>query len=195
MRPEQGLRRAGRCARSTISRSTSRQANAPCFSVRAAAARRRCCAPSRVSSRPTPGRIAIGASVAFDAATGTESPPEKRRLGMVFQSYALWPHLSVAENIAYPLAGGGLSKAEIAAKADAMLEWVGLGGMGGRYRPRAVGRPAAAGLARPRHGRQAARHPVRRAAVESRRASARAHAHGAARAAPRGALHVDLRHA
>jgi iron(III) transport system ATP-binding protein len=82
---------------------------------------------------PDAGRIAIDGLVVFDAATGTEAPPEKRRLGMVFQSYALWPHLTVAENIAYPLAGSGLPKADIAAKAEAMLEWVGLGGMGARY--------------------------------------------------------------
>ena len=82
---------------------------------------------------PDAGRISIDGVVVFDAATGTEAPPEKRRLGMVFQSYALWPHLTVAENIAYPLAAGGLPKADTASKADAMLEWVGLGGMGERY--------------------------------------------------------------
>jgi iron(III) transport system ATP-binding protein len=82
---------------------------------------------------PDTGRITIEGLVVFDAAIGTEAPPEKRRLGMVFQSYALWPHLTVAENISYPLAGSGLPKADIAAKAEAMLEWVGLGGMGGRY--------------------------------------------------------------
>jgi iron(III) transport system ATP-binding protein len=52
---------------------------------------------------------------------------------MVFQSYALWPHLTIAGNIAYPLTGSALSKAEIAQKTEAMLEWVGLGGMGGRF--------------------------------------------------------------
>jgi iron(III) transport system ATP-binding protein len=82
---------------------------------------------------PDGGRIDIGARTVFDAGTGTLDPPEKRRLGMVFQSYALWPHLSVAENIGYPLASSGLRKAEIRAKAEAMLEWIGLGGMGGRY--------------------------------------------------------------
>jgi iron(III) transport system ATP-binding protein len=82
---------------------------------------------------PTAGRIEIGSSVVFDAAAGRFDPPEKRQLGMVFQSYALWPHLSVAENISYPLAGAGLSKAAVRAKADAMLEWVGLAGMGARY--------------------------------------------------------------
>ena len=82
---------------------------------------------------PDAGRIVIGDAVAFDAAAGTSVPPERRRLGMVFQSYALWPHLTIAGNIAYPLAGSGLAKAEIAQKTEAMLEWVGLGGMGGRF--------------------------------------------------------------
>jgi iron(III) transport system ATP-binding protein len=82
---------------------------------------------------PDAGRIIIGGSVAFDAAAGTNVPPEKRRLGMVFQSYALWPHLTIAGNIAYPLLGGTLSKAETAGKTEAMLKWIGLGGMGGRF--------------------------------------------------------------
>ncbi|MCC7048765.1 MAG: ABC transporter ATP-binding protein [Alphaproteobacteria bacterium] len=82
---------------------------------------------------PDAGRITIGDTVAFDHASGRELPPEERRLGMVFQSYALWPHMTVAENIAYPLLSSGLAKAEIAAKARAMLDWVGLAGIGGRY--------------------------------------------------------------
>jgi iron(III) transport system ATP-binding protein len=52
---------------------------------------------------------------------------------MVFQSYALWPHLTVGENIAYPLASSTLSKAEIATRTEAMLEWIGLRGMAGRF--------------------------------------------------------------
>ena len=82
---------------------------------------------------PDSGRITIGATTAFDAASGKYDPPEKRRLGMVFQSYALWPHLSVAENIGYPLAATGMSKAIIRSKVEAMLDWVGLSGMGGRF--------------------------------------------------------------
>lgn len=82
---------------------------------------------------PDEGRITVDDAVVFDAADGRDVPPEKRRLGMVFQSYALWPHLSVAENIAYPLLSAGLPKAEIARRTDAMLEWIGLAGMGSRY--------------------------------------------------------------
>ncbi|WP_210321239.1 ABC transporter ATP-binding protein [Aquibium microcysteis] len=52
---------------------------------------------------PDRGKITIGRGVALDAASGTDLPPEKRDIGMVFQSYALWPHLTVRQNIEYPL--------------------------------------------------------------------------------------------
>ena len=82
---------------------------------------------------PDAGCITIDDQVVFDAAAGADVPPEKRRLGMVFQSYALWPHLSVAENIGYPLISAGISRGEIARRTGAMLEWIGLAGMGGRF--------------------------------------------------------------
>jgi iron(III) transport system ATP-binding protein len=82
---------------------------------------------------PETGRIEIGTDTVFDAAAGIFAPPERRRLGMVFQSYALWPHLSVTENIGYPLAASGVAKAEIRARAESILSWVGLEGMGARY--------------------------------------------------------------
>ena len=53
--------------------------------------------------RATSGRICVGGEVYFDGATGRYLPPERRRCGMVFQSYALWPHMTVAGNCAYPL--------------------------------------------------------------------------------------------
>ncbi|WP_332680698.1 ABC transporter ATP-binding protein [Bosea sp. (in: a-proteobacteria)] len=55
-------------------------------------------------------------------------PPEKRGMAMVFQSYALWPHMSVLQNIGYGLKLRGVPKAEIAAKVAAMLEFLGLPG-------------------------------------------------------------------
>jgi len=82
---------------------------------------------------PDAGRIAIGGATVFDGATGIEVPPEKRHLGMVFQSYALWPHMTVSNNIAYPLRASALARSEISRKTEAMLDWVGLSGMGGRY--------------------------------------------------------------
>ena len=50
------------------------------------------------------GRIQVGDTVYFDAARGLYRPPEARSCGLVFQSYALWPHMTVADNVAFPLA-------------------------------------------------------------------------------------------
>ncbi|TBW40844.1 ABC transporter ATP-binding protein [Siculibacillus lacustris] len=80
--------------------------------------------------RPTAGRILFDGTLVCDA--HQEVPPEDRKVGVVFQSYALWPHLTVARNIAYPLETRGLAKAEIAARVGAALERVGLGGLGQR---------------------------------------------------------------
>jgi iron(III) transport system ATP-binding protein len=67
-----------------------------------AAARRRCCA-RRGLEQPSRGKITIGDAVLFDGAAGIDMPVEKRNLGLVFQSYALWPHRTVFENVAYGL--------------------------------------------------------------------------------------------
>jgi iron(III) transport system ATP-binding protein len=52
---------------------------------------------------PDAGRISIGGKVVFDAAARVEVAPDRRNIGMVFQSFALWPHLTVRRNIEYPL--------------------------------------------------------------------------------------------
>lgn len=52
---------------------------------------------------PSAGRITIGEKVVDDVEGGVFTPPEKRGLGMVFQSYALWPHLTVAQNVEFGL--------------------------------------------------------------------------------------------
>ncbi len=65
------------------------------------------------------------------AGAGAWAPPERRRLGMVFQDYALFPHLTVARNIAFGLRG--LSGRERAARVDELLAVIGLAGLGGRY--------------------------------------------------------------
>jgi iron(III) transport system ATP-binding protein len=59
-------------------------------------------------------------------------PPEKRHVGMVFQSYAIWPHMTVSENVAFPLHLRGVSKAIIREKVEKVLDLVGLGGLGTR---------------------------------------------------------------
>ncbi|CDS55132.1 Putrescine transport ATP-binding protein PotA (TC 3.A.1.11.1) [Polaromonas sp. CG9_12] len=63
----------------------------------------------------------------------TRTPPHKRNFGMVFQNYALFPHMTLAENIAYPLTVRKLPKAEREAKVLQALDMVQLGRMGGRY--------------------------------------------------------------
>jgi putative spermidine/putrescine transport system ATP-binding protein len=77
--------------------------------------------------RPSFGRILIGG----EDVTGL--PPEKRGIGIVFQNYAIFPHMSVAENIAFGLKLRKKPKAEIAKAVEAALAQVGLGGFGDRY--------------------------------------------------------------
>lgn len=66
-----------------------------------------------------------------DGASGSV-PPERRGLGMVFQSYAVWPHRTVAQNVAYPLTLQRLAKSEIGARVKEALEQVRLGALGER---------------------------------------------------------------
>lgn len=82
-------------------------------------------------TRPTKGRILI------DGADATSTPPEKRGLGMVFQSYALFPHMTVADNVGYGLKLRGVSKQERKDRAAESLELVGLGHLASR-KPRAL---------------------------------------------------------
>lgn len=60
------------------------------------------------------------------------APLNKRNIGMVFQDYALFPHMSVAENVAFPLLARGCDRRTAASKVEAMLEVVGLAGFGPR---------------------------------------------------------------
>ena len=76
---------------------------------------------------PESGFISIAGKVVFDSATGINLNPEERGLGVVFQSYAVWPHMSVVENVEFPLRVRGLSKDERRARAMEILEIVGLG--------------------------------------------------------------------
>ena len=75
---------------------------------------------------PTGGRISIGGRIVSEPERGVLVSPRERDIGMVFQSYAVWPHMTVYQNVAYPLkyrSGGG----DIAAKVRDTLELVGLG--------------------------------------------------------------------
>ena len=81
---------------------------------------------------PTAGRMHIGGRLMADAA-GRIAAPEARGLGMVFQDYALWPHLSLRDNVAFPLRMRGVSRATRRARAGAALDQVGLGHMADRW--------------------------------------------------------------
>jgi iron(III) transport system ATP-binding protein len=59
------------------------------------------------------GSIDIGGRTVSDAKSGLFLPPDQRKLGMVFQSYAIWPHMTVFDNVAYPLSVRHVAKAEI----------------------------------------------------------------------------------
>jgi putrescine transport system ATP-binding protein len=76
--------------------------------------------------RPDEGRIMLGGR---DIAA---TPPHRRPVNMMFQSYALFPHLTVAGNIAFGLRQDGIAKAAIAARVEEMLALVKLEGLGGR---------------------------------------------------------------
>lgn len=82
--------------------------------------------------RPQGGVIKIGDRVVFDAATNISVPTHKRKVGMVFQSYAIWPHMTVAENVAFPLKMQRMPKSEIKERVEEVLEMVGLAGFGER---------------------------------------------------------------
>lgn len=75
---------------------------------------------------PTSGKISMGGECIFSDQEGVNIPPERRRIGMVFQSYALWPHMTVLENVGYPLRQQKLSTAERDKRALGALELVGL---------------------------------------------------------------------
>jgi iron(III) transport system ATP-binding protein len=81
--------------------------------------------------RPDSGRIVIGDETVFDSGKGLFVPPSDRGIGMVFQSYAIWPHMSVFENVAFPLRVARTRKyssAEIKKRVAGALEMVRLGG-------------------------------------------------------------------
>ena len=83
--------------------------------------------------KPTAGRITIGNNVVYDGSPRSEIPAEERNLGLVFQSYALWPHKTVFDNVAYPLKLRKVASGEIKQRVQSVLEQLGLGHLGNRH--------------------------------------------------------------
>ena len=75
------------------------------------------------------GTISIDGAVVTSAADGTMVSPDKRALGMVFQDYAVWPHMTVFDNIAYPLKLAKAPADELSARTMRAVELVGLAGL------------------------------------------------------------------
>jgi iron(III) transport system ATP-binding protein len=81
---------------------------------------------------PDAGEIAIGDEVVFSTEKDIYVPPEKRGLGMVFQTYAIWPHMNVFDNVAYPLQTRNEPQEEIRRKVERTLHFVQLDGFENR---------------------------------------------------------------
>ena len=79
---------------------------------------------------PSAGAVRFDGQIVADA--NAQLPPEERGVGVVFQSYALWPHMDVAGNVAYPLQTAGVPRGSIAGKVAEVLDIVGLPGFQSR---------------------------------------------------------------
>ena len=145
--------------------------------------------------RPSAGTIRIGGRVVYSSADHIDIPAEKRGLSMVFQSYAIWPHMTVFDNVAYGLRVRKRPRAEIETRVRESLDLVQMGAFaarrasqlsGGQQQRVALARAVAFSPPGP---------AVRRTAVQSRRQAARRHAHRTARAAAPVGRHLGLCHA
>ena len=83
--------------------------------------------------QPHHGSVSIAGRAIYDAAAGIDIPAEKRELGLVFQSYALWPHKTVFDNVAYPLKLRKVADNEIVQRVHAALKNLGLDHLAERY--------------------------------------------------------------
>jgi iron(III) transport system ATP-binding protein len=88
--------------------------------------------------QPVAGEIVINDRPVYRAADGTFVPPERREIGMVFQSYAIWPHMTVFRNVAYPLAGGN-GRDDVSQRVGAVLDRLSLGSLADRLAPNLSG--------------------------------------------------------
>ena len=89
--------------------------------------------------KPDAGAIRFDGKPVVSIADGINLPPEKRNIGMVFQSYAIWPHMTVAQNVAFPLKVRRVDAATIRERVRAALTMIGLGGLEDRPATRLSG--------------------------------------------------------
>jgi molybdate transport system ATP-binding protein len=82
-------------------------------------------------TRPDEGRIELNGKVLYDSALGVNLPPQKRKVGFVFQNYALFPHMTVSENVAYSIRQ--LPIAEVNRKVDYLMNIMNVVPLAGRY--------------------------------------------------------------
>ena len=83
--------------------------------------------------RPEEGEIVIDGQAVFSVRRGIVVPPGKRQVGMVFQSYALWPHMNVYDNIAFGLRLQKVSRLQTRQRVDHVLRDLSMDNLGGRY--------------------------------------------------------------
>ena len=79
--------------------------------------------------QPDAGTIRVSGTTQFSSAEQVNVPPEHRRISMIFQSYALWPHMTVFDNVAYPLASRRKDRPrrdEVRRRVRSALEMVGI---------------------------------------------------------------------
>ena len=88
---------------------------------------------------PDSGCIEIGGTMVYAREAGLNLPPEKRNIGMVFQNYAIWPHLTVGQNVGFPLRVRRVPAAEARARIAQALAMVGLEGLEDRPATRLSG--------------------------------------------------------
>jgi iron(III) transport system ATP-binding protein len=89
--------------------------------------------------KPDSGEISLGARCVFSSARNINLTPDKRRIGMVFQSYAIWPHMTVAQNVAYPLQRKRIGADEVNRRVARALELVDLAHLAQRDAPNLSG--------------------------------------------------------
>jgi iron(III) transport system ATP-binding protein len=88
---------------------------------------------------PDDGAITFDGAPVFSRTKRINLPPERRNIGMVFQSYAIWPHMSVAQNVAFPLKVRGVPSIEVRERVRAALAMIGLEGLEDRPATRLSG--------------------------------------------------------